>query len=106
MIKIHYVQPCGAKQVVVAAVGQSVMEVAVANNVPGIDADCGGQCACGTCQVYVDEPWGETLPAARVDEVEMLSFAETTTAQSRLACQIQLDASHDGIVIRLPEAQH
>lgn len=106
MIKIHYVQPSGAHHAIEADVGQSIMEVAIANNVPGIDADCGGQCACGTCHVHIDERWLTALPEPGPEEVEMLTFAAGSGSDSRLACQVRLQPSHDGIVVRLPEGQH
>jgi len=106
MIRIRYVEASGAEHDVQAASGQSVMEAAVANNIPGIDADCGGQCACGTCHVYLEEPWSASVPSAGAEEREMLNFAEGAGPCSRLACQIRVDASHDGIVVRLPLGQH
>lgn len=106
MIRINYVEACGAAHEVPATIGQTVMEVAIANNIPGIDADCGGQCACGTCHVYIEQPWSGSIPTARQDEIEMLNFVASSGPTSRLACQVKLSAGHDGIVIRLPNGQH
>lgn len=106
MIKIKYVEANGTEHRVQAEAGASVMEVAVANNIPGIDADCGGLCACGTCHVYIDPPWFETMPPAKHDELEMLNFAAGAAQTSRLSCQVRLEEAHDGIVVRMPAGQH
>lgn len=106
MIKIKYVEANGTEHRVQAEAGASVMEVAVANNIPGIDADCGGLCACGTCHVYIDPPWFETMPSPKHDELEMLNFAAGAEQTSRLSCQIRLGEGHDGIVVRMPAGQH
>ncbi|HEV2101001.1 MAG TPA: 2Fe-2S iron-sulfur cluster-binding protein, partial [Stellaceae bacterium] len=86
----------------------SVMRGAVNNNIPGIDADCGGECACATCHVYVAEGWlGVTgLPAPGSQEATMLSFAALAQPNSRLACQITVTESLDGLIVRMPEGQH
>lgn len=106
MIKIKYVQASGTQLEVPAAAGQSLMQVALANNVPGIDADCGGQCACGTCHVFIQEPWFQAFPSAKPEELAMLNFAEGSGPQSRLSCQLKLDPSHDGMIVNLPKSQH
>jgi len=86
----------------------SVMRGAVDNNIPGIDADCGGECACATCHVYVDEAWlsatGTPVPGSR--EASMLSFAALARANSRLSCQIKVSETLDGLIVRMPEGQH
>ena len=106
MAKITYIEFSGAERTVEVALGQTRMEGAVKNNVPGIDADCGGACACATCHVYVDEAW-EAKTGARTDmEQSMLEFAENVESNSRLACQIKVSGDLDGLVVRLPEAQH
>lgn len=106
MAKITYIEFSGVERTVEVALGQTLMEGAVKNNVPGIDADCGGACACATCHVYVDEAW-EAKTGVRTDmEQSMLEFAENVESNSRLACQIKVSGDLDGLVVRLPEAQH
>lgn len=78
------------------------MEGAVRNNVPGIDADCGGACACATCHVYVDEAWKNQIGEAGVLEASMLEFAEDVRPTSRLSCQIRLSEAFDGLIVHLP----
>jgi ferredoxin, 2Fe-2S len=78
----------------------------VKNNVPGIDADCGGACACATCHVYVDEAWiGKTGTRSAMEE-SMLDFAEGVTENSRLSCQIKVTDELDGLKVTMPESQH
>jgi 2Fe-2S ferredoxin len=81
------------------------MEGAVKNAIPGIDADCGGACACSTCHVYVDPAWIEKLPARESMEEDMLDFAYEPRANSRLTCQIKVTPALDGLVVRMPEKQ-
>ena len=108
MAKITYVEHNGAAHTVEVAAGKSVMQGAVDHNVPGIDADCGGECACATCHVYIDAAWLPTigLPALGSQEASMLSFAAVTQPDSRLSCQIQVTDALDGLVVRMPEGQH
>lgn len=106
MAKITYIEFDGTEHVLDVQEGLSVMEGAVQNNVPGIDADCGGSCACGTCHVYVDEPWVQKTGAASEAEKAMLEFAENVKANSRLSCQIKVTDEFDGLVVRMPETQH
>jgi 2Fe-2S ferredoxin len=82
------------------------MEGAVKNNVPGIDADCGGACACATCHVYVDEAWLTMTGGRTATEESMLEFAEGVEPNSRLACQIKVSEPLNGLVVRMPESQH
>ena len=91
---------------VTADSGVSVMEAALDNSVPGIDADCGGQCACATCHVFVDGDWATKIPAREEMEETMLELAEGVTEFSRLACQIPMSDALDGLTVQLPEAQH
>lgn len=88
--------------------GLTAREAALFNDVPGIDGDCGGQCACATCHVQVDPAWIDRVGslAEYSMESDLLQFAEGTTVQSRLACQIKLDARPDGIVLHVPEQQY
>lgn len=106
MPKITYIEHTGKEHVVEAPVGQTVMEAAVKNAVPGIDADCGGACACATCHVYVDPAFGAKIPEKSDMEQTMLDFANEVTADSRLSCQIKITPELDGLVVRLPASQH
>jgi 2Fe-2S ferredoxin len=105
MPKITYIQPDGSETVVEAKAGWSVMEGAIKNRVRGIDADCGGACACATCHVYVDEPWTDKTGSPSAMEESMLDFAEGVQENSRLSCQIRVTPELDGLVVRLPESQ-
>lgn len=106
MAKVTYIAFDGTEFVVDVASGQSVMEGAVKNGVPGIDADCGGACACATCHVYVDPAWTERAGARSAMEDSMLDFAEGVEANSRLSCQIKVTEASDGMIVRLPKSQH
>jgi 2Fe-2S ferredoxin len=108
MPKVTYIEYNGTAHLVVVPVGLSVMRGAVNNNVPGIDADCGGECACATCHVYVDPAWldktGTPVPGSQ--EASMLSFAAEAEFNSRLSCQIAMREELDGLVVRMPQGQH
>ena len=104
MAKITYIEHSGAEHVVDVKDGLSVMEGAVKNNIPGIDADCGG--ACATCHVYVDQAWREKTGTPSAMEESMLDFAENVEPNSRLSCQIKVSDEIDGLVVRMPESQH
>ena len=106
MPKITYIDSTGKERVVEAKNGMTVMETAIKHNIPGIDADCGGACACATCHVYVDEAWREQTGSASAMEESMLDFAEAVQDNSRLSCQIRVAEALDGLVVRLPENQH
>lgn len=88
-----------------AQVGSTVMENAVRNSVPGIEAECGGACACATCHVYVDEAWSDKVGSPEAMEEDMLDFAFDVRPTSRLSCQIKMTADLDGVVVRVPEKQ-
>ncbi len=105
MAKITFVEHDGIVHTVDAACGQSVMQAAVGNNVPGIDADCGGQCSCATCHVIVDNEWFEAVGPAGALEGAMLALTPERCERSRLACQITVDDRLDGIVVQIPEFQ-
>ena len=105
MARIIYVEHGGAVHVVEVKTGLTVMEGAVKNNVPGIDADCGGACACATCHVYVDEAWRDETGKQSAMEASMLDFAENVEPTSRLSCQIKVSEALDGLVVRLPREQ-
>ena len=106
MTKITFVDPAGVKREVEAPEGWSVMEAAVKNDIPGIDADCGGACACATCHVYVDPAWVGKLPPKSEMEETMLDFAQDVKASSRLSCQLTVTADLDGLVVTTPDSQH
>jgi ferredoxin, 2Fe-2S len=106
MAKITYIEHNGAEHSIDVKTGLSVMEGAVKNNIPGIDADCGGACACATCHVYVREDWLEKTGARSAMEESMLDFAESVQENSRLSCQIKVTDALDGLVVTMPESQH
>ena len=106
MAKITYVSHDGTERTVEAKNGESVMEAAIKNSIPGIDADCGGACACATCHVYVDEEFAAETGRASAMEESMLDFAENVQPNSRLSCQIRVTDDLDGLIVRLPENQH
>jgi 2Fe-2S ferredoxin len=106
MIRIRYVAHDGAERVVDAEPGGSLMEAARHNNVVGIDGDCGGACACGTCQIRVDAVWLSKLKEKARDEEAMLEYAERSGPTSRLACQITITEEMDGLVVHMPQNQH
>ncbi len=105
MVKVTYIEANGTEHPVEVPVGHSLMEGAVKNNVPGILADCGGACACGTCKVYVAEPWREKTGTTSDMEDAMLDLVEDRTPGLRLACQIKVREDFDGIVLRMPARQ-
>jgi len=106
MAKITYIEFGGKEHVVEVKNGMSVMEGAVKNLIPGIDADCGGACACATCHVHVDKAWLEKLEPMQEMEKTMLDFAEGVDGNSRLSCQIKVSDVLDGLVVRTPKSQH
>jgi 2Fe-2S ferredoxin len=105
MPKITYIAFDGTAYPVEAPVGSTVMENAVKNMVPGIEAECGGACACATCHVYVDDAWTEKTGNPEPMEEDMLDFAFDVRPNSRLSCQIKVRADLDGLVVRVPERQ-
>jgi ferredoxin, 2Fe-2S len=106
MPRIKYIEDNGKEHEVEVPLGWTVMEGAVKNLVPGIDADCGGACACATCHVYVDPAWVEKLPPKEEMEESMLDFAQDRKSNSRLSCQIKVTPELDGLVVRTPKSQH
>ena len=106
MAKITYIEHDGGEHAIEVKPGLSVMEGAVKNDVPGIDADCGGACACATCHVYVDEAWLAKTGERTAMEDSMLDFADNVQENSRLSCQIKVTAELDGLIVRMPESQH
>jgi 2Fe-2S ferredoxin len=105
MPKIIYIEFSGKEHHIEIPVGYSIMEGAVKNSVPGIDADCGGSCACATCHVYVDEKFINKIPKAQESEQDMIDFVVNPKNNSRLSCQLMITDELDGIVVRMPEKQ-
>lgn len=105
MTRITYIEHNGTEHVIDASNGDSVMEAAIKNLVPGIDADCGGACSCGTCHVFVDEAWVQAVGEPGEFEEPMLDINPERSANSRLSCQIDISDELDGLVVRLPEFQ-
>jgi 2Fe-2S ferredoxin len=106
MPQVTFVLPDRQRRTVDAPAGSSVMQAAIANDVKGIDAECGGCLSCATCHVYVDPAWFVKMPPAHDDEIDMLGFvAAEQRPNSRLACQIMVGAELDGLVVQVPERQ-
>lgn len=105
MPTITLIEHNGASHTIDAEVGKSLMQNALDNSVPGIDADCGGACACGTCHCFVDPQWQEASGAPDAMEEAMLGMRPDRTELSRLSCQIEVSEDLDGMVARLPEYQ-
>jgi len=106
MPRVTFIEHNGTAHEVDASNGVSLMRAAVDHSVPGIDADCGGACACATCHVYVVPEWLARTGTRSEMEESMLSFAAVTQENSRLACQIEMSDALDGIVVHMPEGQH
>ena len=105
MAKITYITHDNQSFEIEAENGTTVMENAIKNSVPGIDAECGGACACATCHVYVDDAWREAVGSAEAMEEDMLDFAWEVQPGSRLSCQVQVSDALDGLIVRIPEKQ-
>ena len=105
MAKIKYIEFSGAEHEIDVSSGLTAMEGAIKNKIPGIDADCGGACACATCHVYVAKEWIEKLPPKEDSEEDMLDFAFDVKDNSRLSCQITVSDELDGLVVNMPEKQ-
>ena len=105
MTKITVIDAAGQSRTVEAEDGSTVMETALKNAIPGIEAECGGACACATCHVYVDESWVERLGKAEQMEEDMLDFAFDVRPTSRLSCQIKVRPEIDGLTVHTPEKQ-
>lgn len=107
MITIHLTSPTGTTSSISCKTGQSLMQAAIATNVTGIEADCGGLLTCATCHVMVREPWASQLPPPTAEEIGMFEFtASARQSGSRLSCQIQLTDALDGLTVDLPASQH
>src|SRR5437762_14350739 len=105
MAKLTFIQKDGTRQEVEGQNGMTVMEAAVKNMVPGIDADCGGACACATCHVYVEPDWVERVGRRKEMGEDMLDFAFDVRENSRLSCQIKITDALDGLTVKVPEKQ-
>ena len=105
MPKITYIEHDGTSRTVDAETGSTVMENAIRNGIPGIEAECGGACSCATCHVHVDEAWMEKVGKPAPMEEDMLDFAVDVQPNSRLSCQIKVTPALDGLVVRVPERQ-
>ena len=106
MVKVTFISFAGVASTVDVPVGTTLMRAATDNGVSGIDGDCGGNCACATCHVYVDPDWSDRVGARTATEEEMLNLVSDLRGNSRLACQITLTDALNGLVIGLPESQH
>lgn len=106
MARITYIEHSGKRHEVEVPKGLTVMEGARDNGIPGIEADCGGACACSTCHVYVAEEWVDKLPPVQPMEEDMLEFAyKPDPVRSRLTCQLKVSDALDGLVVQMPERQ-
>ena len=105
MAKITYIEHSGKSHTIEVQNGLTVMEGAIQNNIPGIDADCGGSMACATCHVYVKEEWFDKLPKKEDGEEDMIDMAYEPNKFSRLSCQLIVSNELEGLVVNLPEKQ-
>ncbi len=105
MAKITYIEFDGTPHVVDVSSGMSVMEGAINNDIPGIEAECGGACSCATCHVYVDSAWVEATGSRQHIEADMIECAMDLQETSRLSCQIEVSDELDGLIVRMPELQ-
>ena len=105
MAKITYIENNGTSHTVDVAEGLTVMEGAVQNNIPGIDADCGGGMACATCHVYVKDEWFDKINKKSEGEDDMIDQAYEPKKNSRLSCQITVSDKTEGLIVYLPEKQ-
>ncbi len=105
MAKITFIDSSGTARTVEGEIGSTVMETAIKNGVPEIEAECGGACACSTCHLYIDEAWREKIGEASPMEADMLDFAFEVKPNSRLSCQIKVSEDLDGLVVTTPSRQ-
>ena len=105
MVKITFIDTAGTARTVEGEVGSTVMETAIKNSVPEIEAECGGACACSTCHVYIDDAWREKVGEPSPMEEDMLDFAYEVKPSSRLSCQIKVSDELDGLTVQTPERQ-
>jgi|TARA_B110000261_G_scaffold134999_1_gene152302 2Fe-2S ferredoxin len=105
MPKITYIDNQGNSKTIEVENGLTVMEGAVQNNIPGIDADCGGSMACATCHVYVEEKWLDKLPKTDDGEIDMIDMAVEPKKNSRLSCQLIVSDELNGLIVTTPAKQ-
>ena len=105
MPKITYIDHEGSARTVEGEIGSTLMETAIRNAIPGIEAECGGACACATCHVYIDDAWLASTGKAQPMEEDMLDFAFDVRGNSRLSCQIKITAAMDGLTLTTPARQ-
>jgi 2Fe-2S ferredoxin len=105
MPKITFIDTAGTARTIDAELGSTVMETAIKNDVPGIEAECGGACACATCHVYIEPEWQEKVGGPSPMEEDMLDFGHDVRPNSRLSCQIKVTDELDGLTVRTPERQ-
>ena len=105
MAKIKYIEHGGEEHEIEVTNGLTVMEGAIQNNIPGIEADCGGGMACATCHVYVNKEWIDKLPTKEEGEEDMLDMAFEPKSNSRLSCQLTITDELDGLVVNIPSKQ-
>jgi len=106
MAKITYIEADGAEHVAEVRAGVSVMQAALASGVPGIVAECGGNCACGTCRVYVDASWREKTGRASAIEEAIMDIRDDPLPGKRLSCQIKITEELNGLIVRIPASQY
>ncbi|HCC43415.1 MAG TPA: 2Fe-2S ferredoxin [Gammaproteobacteria bacterium] len=106
MPQVKFIEFNGTEHTVDAADGESIMVAATGNLVPGIDADCGGECSCATCHVLISAEWQKKLAPCSDQEESMLDLNPDRTSESRLSCQIKMSDELDGIIVNLPEFQY
>jgi 2Fe-2S ferredoxin len=106
MPRVTFIAHSGTRHDVEVSAGTTLMRAATDHGVPGIDGDCGGQCACATCHCFVEAPWSAQLGERSARENDMLNFVVEPRPNSRLGCQVVLTDAMDGIVVSLPEGQH
>lgn len=105
MARITYIEPDGSERIVDVKAGLSIMEGAINNGVNGIEADCGGVCACATCHIYLDAGWIEAAGPRTDIEEAMLDLANEVRENSRLSCQVKVTDAMDGLILSIPEEQ-
>jgi ferredoxin, 2Fe-2S len=105
MAKMTFIDAAGVARTADGEVGSTVMETAIKHGIPGIEAECGGACACSTCHVYIEPDWREKVGGPSPMEEDMLDFAYGLQPNSRLSCQIKVSEELDGLVVRTPERQ-
>jgi 2Fe-2S ferredoxin len=106
MPQVTFITFHGERHTVDVPSGTTLMRAATDHGVPGIDGDCGGNCACATCHVFIEAPWAALLSPRSDHEEDMLGLAVDPRSSSRLACQIRLTDALDGMIVSLPEGQH